>query len=303
LTVSRHTMLIPDYEPPQALIVPHGNFTIRDTLEAIAREATEETGVIFLSTDPDGSRSFVDTCTYPERFSIVAAPLDTPWIRDRSPIALRDGAECRWLSPKPHMPERELDTRLFASILTHTCSDLDLVLPQGNLVGGPQGLALSTDRVLDDNKLTSGKELAHLKSLMGIEDWLLLRALENDTIAHADCYARFLGPEILALAQDPANPNLSEVMTSLRREVSSLFPRMKFVNIRVDMSGKMLRSHLNWIQIDKLLLVPLFPETSASTQNLTRKTLEELSFKVVFIPSPTTEFGGALHCLTASVFL
>ena len=296
-------MLIPDYEAPQALIVPHGNFTIRHTLEGIAREATEATGVILLSTAPEESCSFVAASPHPERFSIVAAPLDTPWIRDRSPIAVREKRGCRWLSPLPHMPERELDSRLFPSILTRTCCGLNLVLPQGNLVGGPQGLALSTDRVMVDNGLGDEGDLAPFKKLLGIKEWLLLRSLETDTIAHADCYARFLSPNLLALANDPGNPPMTEVMTALRREVGRLFPSMEFVDIPVWFQGEMLQSALNWIQIDKLLLLPLFPDMTLNVQQYIQKSLEYFSFKVVFIPSNTTEFGGALHCLTASVFL
>ena len=64
----------------------------------------------------------------------------------------------------------------------------------------------------------------------------------------------------------------------------------------------MLESTLNWIQIEQLLLVPLFPKTTIQDRVKIQKILEEHSFNVVFVPFPTSKYGGAKHCLTASVF-
>jgi len=295
-------LLIPDYEIPKALIIAHGNFTIRETLEDIAEEASRDIGVILFSSDPIKSRLFVANCSFPDRFSIVAAPFDTPWVRDRAPIAVADKAKCRWLLPRSHMEGRQLDSRLFRSISSRAMEELDLVLPQGNLLGGPAGLAISTDRVLADNQNLKPNDLLPFKQQLGIRDWLLIRALDSDTIGHADCYLRFLGPELMALAHAPGETVLNKTMKLLRHQLSELFPGMDFLSLPVQMRGGMLESSLNWIQIGQLLLVPLFPRTSAQERERIEKTLAEHSFRVVFVSSPTSQYGGALHCLTASVF-
>lgn len=302
MVIDAQKLLVPDYGVPQALIVPHGNFTILPTLERIAEEASRYIGVILLSSDPVRSRAFVARCALPRRFSIVAAPFDTPWIRDRSPIPVGDSHGYQWLSPNTHMAERELDSKLFNSITHRTLLEVNLVLPQGNLIGGPHGLALSTDRILEDNRIEEIKDLVLFKEQLGIREWLLVHPLVSDHIGHADCYVRFLAPGLMALAHDPDITVLTETMEILKNEVRTLFPHMEFISLPVCMRDGMLESSLNWIQIEELLLVPLFPKTTSQDRDKIQKILEEHSFNVVFVPFPTSKYGGALHCLTASVF-
>ncbi len=296
-------MIIPDYALPDALIVPHYNSSIQDTLEGIASAAAEEVGVILLSEDPHMSRRFIDRCDHPERFSIVAAPYDSPWVRDRSPIAVKNGNTCQWVVPAAHMLERENDVRLFQSIAAHTLEPVDLILPQGNLVAGADGVAISTTRVLIDNELVSETDLIPYMHSLGIRNWLFLESLKDDTIAHIDCYARFTGPEkmFIALAED--DPDYCRKVTILEDQVKENLPALETVQLPVSMNGEMFNSPLNWIQLNDLLLLPYFPETSISAKKGILNLLRHHGFRVKFIDSPTIEFGGALHCLTASVFV
>jgi len=295
-------MIIPEYALPDALIIPHYDSSIRDTLEAIARAASEEAGVILLSGDPHMSRQFVDRCNHSERFSIIAAPYDSPWVRDRSPIAVRHGDECRWVVPTDHMPERENDAKLFQSIVMHPLVPINLHLPQGNLVAGTDGTALSTTRVLVDNDLTSEAGLRPFLEPLGIRNWLLFESFKADTIAHMDCYARFAGPDLLFLAWQQDDTKYRERAATLEHQLKEILPTLETVRLPVCMNGEMFNSPLNWIQLDDLLLLPDFPETSLAAKAAITKTLRDHGFRVVYIDSPTTDSGGALHCLTASVF-
>lgn len=84
-------------------MVPHYAIDILPLLEEIAIAASEHVGVILLSADPETSGKFVARQRYPERFSVVAGEFDTPWIRDRSPIAVAEGGLISWIIPK--MPD------------------------------------------------------------------------------------------------------------------------------------------------------------------------------------------------------
>src|SRR5688500_17875394 len=104
--MARQGTIVPDYRRPAALMVPHYECAIRPVLEAIAAFAARTIGVVLLSGDPERSRAFVAAQPRRERFSVVSAPFDSPWIRDRSPVVVRDArGALRWVVTR--MPESD----------------------------------------------------------------------------------------------------------------------------------------------------------------------------------------------------
>src|SRR5690606_7303906 len=157
-------------------------------LEEIALLASAQIGVILLSGDPERSHAFVAAQTRPERFSVISASYDTPWIRDRAPIALRKGRDVEWVLPRMRPGSRERDDRLFVAITARAARPAPLYVAQGNLVAGPRGLALSTTRILADNGCDA-EFLQAQAPAFGIRRWIVFDGFPDEPTGHADVHA------------------------------------------------------------------------------------------------------------------
>jgi agmatine/peptidylarginine deiminase len=295
-------MLIPDYVPIDALLVPHLQVAVRPVLESIAHAACSEAGVILVSDDPASSARFVQTCPVPDHISLVAASPDTPWIRDLSPFPMVRDRELHWLQPRPHMPDRERDAALFQTITRMPMEPVPYRMPRGNVVVGPDGLILCTTRFFADNDLEPSADLDALKGQLGVATILFFPPLPMDSIAHADCYVRFLSPNCVALARFPDQPRFQETMTRLADALANRLPGLTVLRLPVKAGVETIASPLNWIQLGARLLVPDVPELTAPEKVEITETLAKGGFRVTWLPTPDIDMGGSLHCLTASVF-
>jgi len=301
--VSRQATIVPDYRRPAALMVPHYECVIRPVLEAIAVFAARTIGVVLLSGDPERTRAFVAAQPRPERFSVVSAPFDSPWIRDRSPVAVRQrGGGLRWAVTRMQEAERPLDDVLFSRISRPRLDKVDLLLAQGNLVAGADGLAISTARVRQDNPHADRATYAAAAEQLGIRRWLVCRVFARDTIGHADVYARFLRPRLLAVAWSESLEPDRAVIADLEARVRRARPGVEILRLPMRSEGGLYASPLNWIQIDRTLLVPRYPLTPEEDVDRIASTLGAAGFRPTFVDSPTADLGGSLHCLTASIY-
>lgn len=295
--------IVPDYDVPAALMVPHYACTIDGVLETIANAAALHIGVILLSGDPAASRTLVANHPLPDHFSIIAAPFDTPWIRDRSPIPVSGADGVRWVLPRMNMAGRDQDTVLFGAISVKESEPCGLLIAQGNLVAGPGGIALSSSQILSDNGLDEVAQLVPYQAQLGIEHWIVFEPFLEEQTRHADVHARFLNDGLLALAWNTGSAHDRAVARNIEVQVRAVLPDITVLRIPMRTEGVHYASPVNWIQIEHQLLVPRFPQTPAEDSVLIGELLHAHGFDVVFIDSPTTEFGGSLHCLTASIYV
>ncbi len=295
-------MLIPDYVPIDALLVPHLHVAVRPVLESIARAACSHTGVILVSDDPVASAEFAKSCPVPEHLSVVAASPDTPWIRDLSPFPVVRDQSLHWLQPMPHLPDRERDSALFQTITRRPMEPVPYRMPRGNVVAGPDGLMLCTTRFFSDNDLQPSADLDALKGQMDVRTILFFPPLPMDSIAHADCYVRFLSPACVALARVPEQPRFQADMNRLADLLSERLPGLTVLWVPVGVGEETIASPLNWIQLGTRLLIPDVPELSAPEKKELTRSLAGKGFQATWLPSPGIQAGGSLHCLTASIF-
>ncbi len=295
-------MLIPDYVPIDALLVPHLQVAVRPVLESIARAACSHTGVILVSDDPVSSTAFAESCPVPEHLSVVAASPDTPWIRDLSPFPVVRDRSLYWLQPQPHLPDRERDSALFQTITRRPMEPVPYRMPRGNVVAGPDGLMLCTTRFFSDNDLQPSADLDALKGQLGVTTILFFPPLPMDSIAHADCYVRFLSPTCVALARVPGQPGFQANMDRLADLLSERLPGLTVLWVPVRVGEETIASPLNWIQLGTRLLVPDVSELSAPEKEELTLILAGKGFRVTWLPTPDIQAGGSLHCLTASIF-
>ena len=283
-------------------MVPHYQCDVCPCLEQIASTVSQVCGVILLSSDREFTESFIATQNNPDHFTIVTAPLDTPWIHDRSPIALKTSTGFEWISPNAGMPERKHDNKLFDLISANPIHKPPIKhIAHGNLIAGAKGLAFATRQILIENKLSLG-ELNNHKHSMGISHWEVFPEFKNEQSGHADVHVRVLKPKLFAVAWNLSVKNDREKINKLINQIKKIQPGATVLKIPVRSKGKLYASLVNWIQIGKHLIIPRFPMTKQTDVIATKCLLEKYGFKVKFIYSPTTEQYGSLHCLTASIF-
>ncbi len=294
---------MPDYRRPAALLVPHYRSTILAVLEAIAVFAARVIGVVLLSSDREFTQAFVAAQPHPERFRIVTAPFDSPWVRDRSPVAIRERTGYRWAMTRLNPMNRPLDDVLFPRISRPRLDHVPIVLAHGNIVAGPRGVALTTSRVLTDNPEADMATLTAAVARLGIRRWIIVRSFAGEMTGHTDVYARFLRPGLLAVAWSETLAADRDVATEVHARVIDALPGIEVVRLPMRSDGCHYASPLNWVQLGRTLLVPRYALTPPDDTERIARSLRAAGFTSEFIPSPTEEFGGALHCLTASLYL
>ena len=283
-------------------MVPHYDASLIGLLENIATAASEWIGVILLSGDPEFSQAFVARQRHPQRFTIVTAPYDTPWIRDRAPIAVRDDGVVGWILPRMIEADRPFDDKLFATISTRPLRPAPLAIAQGNLVAGPAGIGLSTSRVLHENRLDANA-IAALAPSLGMRRWIVFEPFPDEPTGHADVHVRFIRADLMAVAWHPDDQRLQGHAREIEATVKAVRPGMRSIRIPLARQGSRYASLVNWIQIGRNLLLPTYELTPAGALEETRRMLAEEGFRVRALPSPTLALGGSLHCLTASIFV
>jgi len=295
-------LLVADYELPDAIMVPHYRCDITSLLENIASSIAKSCGVILLSQEPSFSQVFVQTQQHPQHFSIITANLDTPWIRDRSPIAIRSAKGISWCNPAVEDMGRPLDDDLFQKISQKPLISSPLnYLAQGNLVAACDGLAFSTSVMLTKNQL-SRAQIELFKADLGIECWLIFTGFSKEITGHADVHLRVLKPNLIAVAWNLSVKADRKIMQRLINKIQQLRPQIKIIKIPIRSFGKRYASLVNWIQIGQRLLIPHFDLTQQQDMIETTEILTQQGFICETIYSPTLEMAGSLHCLTASIF-
>ncbi len=297
-------VLVPEYEMPDALLVPHYGIAPIDLLEEIAAAASAHVGVILLSPEPEATRKFIAAQPDPTRFSHLSAASDTAWIHDRAPVAVRR-AEGRitWHLPRWLGDERRADAALFESISVHPVEPTLVHLARGNLIAGPGGLALSTRQVLAENAQASASPLEEGARQLGIRRWIVFTPFPHELTHHADVHVRFLSETLAAVAWNRSLAQDRTLAEDLERQLRDAVPGLRVLRIPIRSQASRYASLVNWIQLGTALLIPRFELTPEEDLLETRELLEALGFEPHFIESPTLESGGSLHCLTAPVYL
>jgi Fe-S-cluster containining protein len=295
---------MPDYECPDALMIPHGTDDPGGLLSQCAVTAAQEVGVILLTTAPAEARAFVERQPVPRRYSIVTAEMDTGWIRDRAPFPVTTANGCEWILPRvlADPDQRPADTVLFEKISARPPAHCPRFLSGGNLVAGPQGLAFSTLQVLAENNCQHVAELHDAARLLGIRRWILFAPFHEELSGHADVHVRCLAPDLFAVAWSRSREDDRMIAEELQAVIETTVPGACCLRIPMRSDGSHYASPVNWVQLGRALLVPRFPMTPQEDVDEIEALLGAQGFQVRFLHSPTQQFGGSLHCLTASIY-
>lgn len=292
--------IVPDYALPDALCVPLSNFSIRDTLEAVAAAAARRVGVILITPDPLHAGDMIAAQDHPEHFALVSGYYDSPWLRDHAPVAIRHEGRINNIRPAHAETERKHDPQLFATVFPGASGRTPQCVAGGNLVAGPDGLAVSTVSVLAENTIEEPGALAETARVLGIADWLFVPPFADDISQHTDSMLRFLSPTLAAYCD--RRDQGAEVSRRMAEALSALRPEIELLPLPCTGCGAVFDSPLNWIQLEDLLLVPRYPRDDPLA-DARHALLEAHGFTVVPVTCETAGLGGGLHCLTASIFV
>ena len=296
--------IVSDYAFPDALMVPHYGMAPIELLENIAAAAARSIGVILLTPDPVRTQAFIDRQAQPERFTMVKAASDTAWIRDRAPIAVHSGGDTmQWYLPRLPQDGRNADSSLFETICLHPTRPSPFTMARGNLVTGPDGLALSTNLLLDENIGGGMQEMKRHARQLGINRWIVFTPFTEETTRHADMHVRFLSAELAAIAVSLTSEQDQQLAEAIESQLQQTLPGLRILRIPMRNDGARYASPLNWIQLGSEVLVPRYDITQDVDIEQTQMLLSNEGFNPTFIDSPTLETGGSLHCLTASIYL
>jgi agmatine/peptidylarginine deiminase len=142
-----------------------------------------------------------------------------------------------------------------------------------------------------------------LNQLLGVRDWILAGGFEQEITGHADVHMRFLGPKLAAVAWNEDNPDDQQCCIALEHALLASLPNLDIIRLPLRSEDGHYASPLNWLQFGKQLLVPRYPLTPAADIRTIEQRLQQAGFKSRFIYSPTLEYAGSLHCLTASLYV
>ncbi len=295
-------LIVPDYRRPRALLVPHYHSTIGGLLEAIATHAARHVGVILLSQDARRSEDFVAAQDDPERFRIVTAPYDTPWLRDRSPVAVRVAGDIAWVLPKLNTADRPLDEALFPRLVSRPVAMTLIGLPRGNLVAGPRGRAVvMTKHGEDVGRLRD--RLVEIAGPLGVRRWIIAPSFARELTGHADVHVRFLNARLAAVAWNETDADDRARTDQLVASVRDALPGIDILKLPLRSDDQRYASPVNWLQFGKHLLVPRYDLTPDEDVMRIRAALAGVGYRCKFIHSPTLEYAGSLHCLTAALYV
>lgn len=290
--------IVADYAFPDALCVAHWQFEIQSVLEDIVRAALDHVGVILVGPDPAGAQAFIAQLDPDAPIGFVAGQIDTPWVRDHSPIAVRVGDRIDWVLARRPEGDRKHDPELFQRILAAPPEQTDQCVAHGNLVGGDGGFAVSTAAVLIENGITRPQPLRETARQLGIETWVILRPFADDPSAHTDSMVRFLAPGVAAVCMRTDRPDMTDVSGQMREMLQRARPDLRLLEVPVCSRADSFSSPLNWIQLGTHLIVPEFgPQITADFH-----AVEAAGYQINRVAAPLSGLGGAFHCLSASVF-
>lgn len=192
---------------------------------------------------------------------------------------------------------------MFSKISARPGRDTSILIAQGNLVAGPDGIAFSTRRVLEENGIDSAGNLKDAATEFGIRHWIVFPPFQRELSGHADVHVRFLAPDLLAVAWNGSDDDDMAVARWIEQGVRSVSPDIHCLRLPMRRDGEHCASPLNWLQFGDSILVPSYPITPDGDRREITAKLANAGYETAFIESPTLEFGGSLHCLTASVFV
>lgn len=243
------------------------------------------------------------------------------WIKDFAPIPARDANRKpvyikalyrpRYLSKADAIRQHKAGCKM-AELFGREMIPFPLIWDLGNFTHDGEGTAIVTKRILKDNPELSTKEIRSMfKSILGIENLIIINEETGDITGHLDGTVRFISPDTIIIAKyhsllKKENDYIDSIKTIIQKNISH---KLKFVDVpngmmldeETDGMESIFGNHVNFLRIGLTILVPVYGIPSDETACSKIRSIG--GFRVIPVKvSSLPHFGGSLHCMTWKVY-
>jgi agmatine deiminase len=309
-----------EFEHQRALLLACNDLlnTAPNLLVEIARHAAGKIDLVVLVSnveDYDAAKRLLNANFIPLH-SIRFAELshDTMWARDYGPIIVRSTSGRDVVVDAGYdlgRPNDDVVPTDFANLLNLPVVQMPLRLDGGNLVSNGDGLAITTQRLFEENgEIEEQSVRALLRGTYGLKRVVVLEPLVGESTGHVDMFATFTSPDTVVIGQyDPA---IDEENAAILDRNAEKLAQGRTANgplrvVRVPMPNHddgNWRTYTNVIFANGVLMVPTYAGTDRTKQRQALATYMKLlpGWKVVGVDaSRIIESAGALHCITMNL--
>lgn len=257
---------------------------------------------VFILVDEE-TRSYF-TGRVPEEILIDSAPLHI-WMRDFTTINPHQPVQFRYTPASFEGDQAYADE--IQNEFNQLLDEVGINVPQarngrqylkldgGNIVDNYAGRIITTDRFLEDNKLSRQQAITLLKKELNAKEVAILPA-DDPILAHSDGMVMFSDENTL-FVNEYDEPFRSDVLSELR----SAFPGVKIIEVEVAWDKEDESSacgiNLNATVTSNYIYMPHFGD--ATSDRVLAKIQKHTSKKVIPVPaSGVCKLGGSVRCLS-----
>lgn len=237
---------------------------------------------------------------------------ESAWVRDYGPLQVHDHGRLLWLDADYHTgrPGDDAVPDVLARALGVRVERLTVRLDGGAVASDGRGLCVMTSASLEG---LGTAEPGGAADRIGCQTLVVIPALASEPTGHADLIVHFLGPDMVGVAELPADSKPSQdavrldvAATRIDRAVSKLERQLEVVRVpaHLDSEGRFY-SYLNVVPLDARLLVPDYEAVPPRVQAAAYKALGHGSGKrLVPVSADAIALGGGgLHCVVLGLHL
>ena len=277
----------------------------------------------------DALEPLADEADSPDALSHVyfqKLEMNTVWLRDFGPIFAEQKTGAMAIDFF-YSGERPIDDRFperWSEKVGTSHNSVPWTLQGGNLLSNGAGLAITTARVFDDNKIqfntTPGRAanqddsrafvIEEIKKYTHLDEIVVLEPLREEATRHVDMFATFVARDRVLVAKldprrDPVNARILDFNARKLSQVKIDGKSLDVVRIPIPVRrGKSWSPYTNIIMANKLVLMPVLNtddrRTVEAAINVYRKVLPDHRVATVDISS-MANLQGALHCMSVNV--
>lgn len=324
--------LAAEFEPARALLFgvadwqPHH----REILIEIAEKTIDHVNVMVLCNDTwqiqDTTQWLLEMRREYPHVYFCEMPCDTVWLRDFGPIFAQTSTGTQVLDFY-YEGTRPKDDRLPEVWSQRTGAQYVAVpwtIQGGNLIGNGRGLALTTNRIFEDNYITFPRPLVGVDAQVerrkmvvdqfavfcNLSQLIVLEPLSSELTKHVDMFATFLSPtDVLVAELDPLRDATNAGI--LNRNAARLAAVMvgdqplNVHRIRIPVrQGTSWSAYTNAVMVGDLVLMPIFasdpPDMVLAAKAAYQRLLPDHTIETIDMSS-MKQLQGELHCLSLHV--
>ncbi len=261
-----------------------------------------------------------------EHVRFMHLKLDTVWLRDFGPVLAEQedkGVMSIDFFYNGQRPTDDHFPREWAKLTSAEHNSVPWTIQGGNLLCNGGGLALTTTRVYDDNKVTFKRRpgvdiekeqrefvIRQFKTYTNLKHIEVLEPLRNEQTKHVDMFASFVNSTEVLVAKlnprlDPLNARVLDYNAQRLQRIKIDGKPLTVHRIPIPVRrGTSWSPYTNAIIANKLIMMPVMRTDDRTTMreaiNVYRKTFPDHRVTTVDITS-MAKLQGALHCMSIHV--